>query len=190
VKDREKIVYKVFEELGIKYEKRIHPPVYTCEESGKYTSDLRGSHCKNLFLRNKKGNNHCKNLFFRNKEGNNHYLVVVEENKTLNIKDFEKRINEKKLSFASEKRMMKYLGLAPGSVSIFGLINDKEKKVIVYLDEDVFTKGYINFHPNVNTATLNISTDDFKKYLKWCRNLTNKYQLSINNRTDYRSKYY
>ena len=159
MKDREKIVYKVFEELGIKYEKRIHQPVYTCEESRKYTSDLRGSH--------------CKNLFFRNKEGNNHYLVVVEENKTLNIKDFEKRINEKNLSFASEKRMMKYLGLAPGSVSIFGLINDKEKKVIVYLDEDVFTKGYINFHPNVNTATLNISTDDFKKYLKWCRNEIN-----------------
>lgn len=159
MKDREKIVYKVFKKLGIKYEKRIHPPVYTCEESGKYTSDLRGSHCKNLFLRNKKGNNH--------------YLVVVEESKTLNIKDFEKRINEKNLSFASEKRMMKYLGLTPGSVSIFGLINDKEKKVIVYLDEDVFTKGYINFHPNVNTATLNISTDDFKKYLKWCRNEIN-----------------
>lgn len=163
MEDREKIVYKLLEELGIKYEKRIHQPVYTCEESGKYTSDLRGSHCKNLFLRNKKGNNH--------------YLVVIEESKTLNIKDFEKRINEKNLSFASEKRMMKYLGLTPGSVSIFGLINDKEKKVVVYLDEKLFTKGYINFHPNVNTVTLNIDIDDFKKYLKWSGNEINRINI-------------
>ena len=159
MEDREKIVYKVLEELGINYEKLTHSPVYTCEESAKYTSNLRGIHCKNLFLRNKKGNNH--------------YLIVIEENKTLNIKDFGKKINEKNLSFASEKRMMKYLELTPGSVSIFGLINDKEKEVIVYLDEDIFLKGYINFHPNVNTTTLNISTDDFKKYLEWCGNEIN-----------------
>ncbi len=164
MEDKEKLVYDILEKLEINYEKRAHPPVYTSEEANKYTSDLKGIHCKNLFLRNGKGNKH--------------YLVVIKENKKLNINDFEKNINEKNIGFASEKRMIKYLGLTPGSVSIFGLINDKENEVIVYLDYDIFKEEYVNFHPNINTSTLNFSANDLSKFLKWCGNKINIISIS------------
>lgn len=157
--DNEMKVYEVLEKLNIDYEKYDHPAVFTCREADIYTSGLKGVHTKNLFLRNKKGDSH--------------YLVVMCEDKILDIKSFGEIISEKNISFASPERMMKYLKLTPGSVSIFGIINDTEHSVKVYMDEDIMKEEFINSHPNVNTSTLVIKVSDILRFLEESEN---KYQ--------------
>lgn len=154
--EKEKRVYEVLDDLGISYNRHEHPPVYTVEEAEKQWTDIIGAHCKNLFLRNKKGNRH--------------YLVILEASKAADLKSLNKLLGEDRLSFASEKRLMKYLDLETGAVSAFGLINDKENHVKVVIDEDLTKAEAVNFHPNVNTATVGISFPDFEKYLTWCKN--------------------
>ncbi len=149
-------LYKVFKELNINFEYYEHPPVPTIEEAKKYWVDLVATH--------------CKNIFFRNHKGNRHYLVILEHTRALAIHDLEKRLKQGKLSFASTKRMQKYLGLSPGSVSPFGLINDKENHVHVYIDENLKKSEKISFHPNINTASLVISYKDFERFLEWTGN--------------------
>ncbi|HSW96335.1 MAG TPA: prolyl-tRNA synthetase associated domain-containing protein [Candidatus Saccharimonadales bacterium] len=148
-------IYSVLEKIGIPYEEYEHPPVFTVEETEKYERG-NGTPSKNLFLRNKKGNKH--------------YLVVLEANKRIDLKNLEVLLQEKGLSFASSERMMQYLGLTPGSVSPLGLINDINQEVSVIVDKDLLKSEKQGFHPNVNTATLVIKTDDFKKFLDWTKN--------------------
>ncbi len=107
----------------------------------------------------------CKNIFFRNHKGNRHYLVILEHKRSLNIHQLEQKLHQGKLTFASEKRLEKHLGLKPGSVSPFGLINDKENHVYVFIDEQLASTEEISFHPNDNHATLVIKNTDFKKLL-------------------------
>jgi Ala-tRNA(Pro) deacylase len=149
-------LYKTLEKLNINFEYYEHPPAPTIEEAKKYWVDLKATH--------------CKNIFFRNHKGNRHYLVILEHTQALNIHDLEKRLKQGKLSFASEKRMVKYLGLKPGSVSPFGLINDKEKHVYIFLDKNLRNSDKISFHPNINTASLIISFKDFERFLEWSGN--------------------
>ena len=149
-------LYKTLEELDIKFEYYEHPPAPTIEEAKKYWKDLVATH--------------CKNIFFRNHKGNRHYLVILEHTQALDIHDLEKRLKQGKLSFASPKRMLKYLGVAPGSVTPFGLINDKENHVHIFLDENLKKSESISFHPNINTASLVIDFKDFEKYLEWSGN--------------------
>ena len=113
----------------------------------------------------KDGSKHCKNLFFRNHKGNRHYLVVLDCERDLDIHDLEKRLHQGKLSFASPQRMEKYLGLQPGSVSPFGLINDVDNHVHLFLDENLKKENSLSFHPNDNRATVVISNDEFIRYL-------------------------
>ena len=113
---------------------------------------------------------HCKNLFFRNHKGNRHYLVILEHANKLAIHDLEQRLRQGKLSLGSEKRLMNYLGLTPGSVSPFGLINDLENHVHVFLDKTLESAEKLSFHPNINTASLIISHRDFIKFLEWSGN--------------------
>ena len=113
----------------------------------------------------KDGSKHCKNLFFRNHKGNRHYLVVLDCERDLDIHDLEKRLHQGKLSFASLQRMEKYLGLQPGSVSPFGLINDTENHVHLFLDENLKNEQSLSFHPNDNHATVVISNEEFMRYL-------------------------
>ena len=113
----------------------------------------------------KDGSKHCKNLFFRNHKGNRHYLVVLDCERDLDIHDLEKRLHQGKLSFASPQRMEKYLGLQPGSVSPFGLINDTENHVHLFLDENLQNEQSLSFHPNDNHATVVISNEEFMRYL-------------------------
>jgi Ala-tRNA(Pro) deacylase len=152
--DREKQAYLVLESLGISFSKHEHPPVFTVEQAEQHWKEIKGAHCKNLFLRNKKGNRH--------------YLVILLSRKSADLKALTRRLGEDRLSFASPERLMKYLGLEPGAVSPFGLINDKNKEVCVVVDEDLKSEAYVNFHPNVNTATLGLSFADFEKFLSWC----------------------
>lgn len=147
----EESVYSVLDELGIEYEKHTHPPVYTVEEANEHWADIKGGH--------------TKNLFFRNKKGNRHFLVILDHGKSLDIKKLQAKIGAGTLSFASDRRLDEHLGLTKGSVSSFGLINDEKKAVEVMIDKDLMNGEYINFHPNVNTATVTITVDDFKKFL-------------------------
>ncbi len=112
------------------------------------------------------GSKHCKNLFFRNHKGNRHYLVVFDSNQSLAIHDLEQRLKQGKLTFASEQRMEKYLGLKPGSVSPFGLINDTENHVHLFLDKNLLNETSLSFHPNDNRATIVITQNEFQRYLK------------------------
>ena len=152
----QKELYETFKKLNIEFEYYEHPPVPTVEEAIRYWKGMDATK--------------CKNLFFRNHKGNRHYLVILEHTQALDIHDLEKRLKQGKLSFASPKRMLKYLGLTPGSVSPFGLINDKENHVHVFLDENLKKSETISFHPNINTASIVISYSDFEKYLSWVGN--------------------
>jgi Ala-tRNA(Pro) deacylase len=96
--------------------------------------------------------------------------VILEHSKDLSIHDLEKRLKQGKLSFASDQRLDKYLGLTPGSVSPFGLINDHSKHVHVFLDENLKQAKKISFHPCINTASLVISYEDFQRFLEWTGN--------------------
>lgn len=149
-------LYRILNELNIPFEYYEHPPAPTIEEAIKYWEDLQATH--------------CKNIFFRNHKGNRHYLVILEHRQALDIHDLEKRLKQGKLTFASPERMMKYLGLTPGSVTPFGLINDKANHVHVFLDENLKKSDKISFHPCINTASLVISFHDFEKFMKWTGN--------------------
>lgn len=159
-------LYAVLKQLNINYEYHEHPPTPTIEDVMMYWKDMDALH--------------CKNLFFRNHKGNRHYLVVLNCNMLLDIHDLEKRLKQGKLSFASEQRMEKYLGLKPGSVSPFGLINDEKKHVHVFLDNSLQESTKISFHPNINTASLVIAFGDFMKYLAWTGNVYEFVQLYDN----------
>lgn len=149
----EKKVYEILERLGISFHKYEHPPVYTVSQAEKHWQNIPGAHCKNLFLRNKKGNHH--------------YLVILDASKRADLRDLAKKIGEDRLSFGSPKRLQRYLGLEPGAVSPFGLINDVNKEVEVIIDSDLRQAAQINFHPNVNTATIGLKFLDFEKFLTW-----------------------
>ena len=152
---REKVL-EVLDGLNINYEIHEHPPVPTVEEARPYWSKINATH--------------CKNLFFRNHKGNRHYLVILRHDRQLNIRDLEQRLKQGKISFASPKRIEKYLGLAGGSVSVFGLTNDKENHVHLFLDEALKKAERITFHPNENTATVVITFDSFIAFLNWSGN--------------------
>jgi len=149
-------LYKILEELDIGFEYHEHPPVATIEAAMKYWHGIDSTH--------------CKNLFFRNHKGNRHYLVFIEHSNRLAIRDLEQRLKQGKLSLGSDQRLMRYLGLTPGSVSPFGLMNDQENHVYVFLDATLKTAEKLSFHPNINTASLIISFGDLIKFLKWSGN--------------------
>jgi Ala-tRNA(Pro) deacylase len=149
-------IYNVLDELGIEYEKHEHEAVFTVEEADRHRGRLTGGQTKNLFLRNKKGNRH--------------YLLVAEAHKKVDLKRVRERIGERGLSFASPKRLKDHLDLEPGSVSPFGIIHDRDQKVVVLIDQDVLRHESLAFHPNVNTATIIIRTEDFRRFLEHCGN--------------------
>jgi Ala-tRNA(Pro) deacylase len=149
-------LYLLFEKLNIQFEYHEHPPLATIEDTK--------THWKNY------NSGRCKNIFFRNHKGDRHYLVILEHLRQLNIRDLEKRLKQGKLTFASDFRLKKYLGIEPGSVSPFGLINDSEKHVHLFIDEKLKEFDRLTFHPNINTASLVLSKSDFLKFLEYTGN--------------------
>ena len=149
-------LYRLFERLAIQFEYHEHPPLATIEDARIHWKDYDSGR--------------CKNIFFRNHKGDKHYLVILEHLRQLNIKDLEKRLKQGKLTFASDQRLKKYLGVEPGSVSPFGIINDTEKHVHLFIDEKLKEFDRLAFHPNINTASLVISKSDFLKFLEYTGN--------------------
>ncbi len=139
--------------IGIKYRLHEHEALATVETALKYWINWDGIACKNLFLRNKKGNRH--------------FLVVLEHDTDFSLKLLKKRIENQHFSFASEQRLEKHLGLSPGSVSPIGLLNDKENNVELIMDINLEKAKKLLFHPNENTATIEISFEDLIKLLAY-----------------------
>ena len=149
--DRKEQVLKKLDELNIKYELIDHPPVYTIEETENLNLEEKGHIVKNLFL--------------KNYNGEKHYLMVVKGDKKADLKSIKSQIQSSTLSFASEERLEKYLGLLKGAVTPLGIINDKDQCVNVVIDDDLKNQALIGVHPNVNTATVFISYDDMIKFI-------------------------
>ena len=142
---------KFLKDNNIEFKEYNHKPLFTVEESKKLRGKIIGNHTKNLFLRDKK-----KNFF----------LLSCSENKTIDLKKLRNPINANNLSFASNEYLNDMLGLTPGSVSPFGLINDIQKKTKFYLDEDLLKAQYINFHPLINNSTLGLTVKHFLNFIR------------------------
>jgi len=137
-------------DLNLEFDVHEHPAVYTVEEAQQHCSHIQGCHCKNLFLKTKK-----KKL----------WLVVLEDNTAIDLKNLAALVGEKAWSFASPERLLEHLGVEPGSVTPFSLINDIENKVNVAIEDKILQSESANFHPLVNTATLNISANGLRAFL-------------------------
>ena len=149
--NRSKVLEKL-KELEIQYEIYEHPPLDTIEIAQQYWKDIDATH--------------CKNLFFRNHKGNKHYLCIIKDTTPFNLKPLEKQLKQGKLSFGSEKRLEKYLGVKPGSVSPFGLINDQEHHVHLFIDQQLKQSDKVSYHPNDNTASVVISFTDLIRFIE------------------------
>ena len=146
-------LYDFLDSLNISYEKIEHEAFPTCEASGDF------------YQKNNMGVD-CKNIFLRNKRGKRHYLVILKKEKILDIPALAEHLGEhRKMGFASDERLKKFLGLQPGSVTPFALISPNAAEVSVVVDPDIFAHEFVHFHPLRNTATLKISTADFQKFL-------------------------
>jgi Ala-tRNA(Pro) deacylase len=144
-------IYHFLTSHSISYERVDHPAVYTCEQAERLVPPMPGADTKNLLVRDKKGRRH--------------FLVVVGYEKAVDLKALSPLLDVNGLSFASPERLMKYLGIEPGSVSLLAIINDIECAVDVILDEDLWQADVLKCHPLVNTSTLAIRRTDIEKIL-------------------------
>ena len=142
-------LYHFLDEYQISYKKFDHSPVYTVEESKKLSPAMSGGKTKNLFVRDKKGKHHI--------------LLTVEQDKRVDLKKVSEFIGYGRLSFCSPERLLKYLGVEPGSVSLLGILNDQAGEVEILIDEDLWKKQYLLCHPLVNTSTLRLGREELVK---------------------------
>ena len=138
-------------ELGIAHRTVEHEPVFTVEQAKQHRGVLPGHHIKNLFLRNKK---------------EEMWLVVALEDRRIDLKQLGEILGAGRLSFGSPERLMTWLGVEPGSVTPFSVINDTARKVTLVLDRGLEQGGPINAHPLTNTMTSAISLDDLQRFFE------------------------
>jgi Ala-tRNA(Pro) deacylase len=145
-------IFEALRALGISYELYEHPPVFNSDDAAAHWREIPdGTPVKNLFLRNKKGDRH--------------YLVVLGIEKQADLRTLVKVVGDDRLSFGSPERLMKHLGVTPGSVSPLGLIFDRTRSVRVIVDSDLRTARRLILHPNDNTASLTIDGPDLERFL-------------------------
>lgn len=143
-------VYDFLDNLGVNYQRVDHVAAMTMEA------------CKEIDEILGEGTSICKNLFLCNRQETDFYLLLLPGYKNFKTKYVSSQIGSARLSFASERYMEQYLDITPGSVSIMGLMNDKEKKVQLLIDEDVMKYEYFGCHPCINTSSLKIRMDDLR----------------------------
>lgn len=136
--------------LGIASTTRRHPPVHTVEEAKALRGDIPGGHCKNLFLKDKK---------------DQLWLVVALEERPIDLKTLDKRIGAARLSFGKAELLREVLGVEPGSVTPFALLNDRDRRVRVVLDQGMMQIRPLNYHPMHNAATTTIQPEDLLRFL-------------------------
>ena len=138
--------------MGIQFKIVEHEPAYTTEEADKYIEGYDGVRTKTMFICNKKKTNY--------------YMIIMDDSKILDMNKFKEIVSEKQMKMASEESLKEKLGIKPGMVSPFGLLNNDEKDVKIYMDKEIITEEIMTFHPNDNTKTLFITTKDLFKYFE------------------------
>ncbi len=144
--EKEIRVYDLLDSLGIEYSRIDHEPAMTMEVCEEIDRILEATICKNLFL--------C------NRQETEFYLLMMPGDKPFKTKDLSAQIGSARLSFAKSEYMEEFLDITPGSVSVLGLMNDKNKRVKLLIESDVFNGEYIGCHPCINTSSLRIKTQD------------------------------
>jgi Ala-tRNA(Pro) deacylase len=145
-------LFAFLDSLEIPHTTKTHPAVFTVSESESLRDEIPGGHTKNLFVKDKK---------------DQYFVLTVEERASVDLKTVHKMIGaSSRVSFGRPEMMMEYLGVAPGSVTVFGAINDTGVKVTVVLDEDLMKYEIINGHPLSNEATTSIGRDDLLRFLE------------------------
>lgn len=144
-------VIQYLSQNNIDFKLHEHPAVYTCEEAELYCGAIPGLSCKNLFLVDKKSQRY--------------FLVIVPAYLKTDLKKLSALSGVARLSFASSDILQEKLGVQPGSVSPFGLINPESNNVEVYIHTEVYNADIVSFHPNRNTASLELTRDMFRAYL-------------------------
>lgn len=146
-------IYNFIKNKNIWYEITEHKAVYNMEELNEIDLPYKEYDGKNIFVRDDKKRNY--------------YLITIKGNKKVDLKIFSNTYHTRRLSFASENDLINILNLKPGSVTPLGLLNDRESKVIFYLDEDFLNdQGIIGIHPNDNTATIWLKVQDLINIIK------------------------
>lgn len=145
--EKEIAVYDLLDSLGIAYERVDHEAAFTMEACAAVDRVLAPAIV-------------CKNLFLCNAQKTKFYLLMISEGKKFKTKEISHQINSPRLSFAPLEYMEEYLDITPGSVSVMGLMNDKENRVALLIDEDVLSEEYFGCHPCINTSSLRMKTED------------------------------
>lgn len=143
-------LFACFHQLGISVTTHHHPPAFTVEQGNEVWGHIAGIHCKNLFLKDGKGQL---------------WLVVAPAHTRIDLKSLPKRIGAARLSFANAQLLAEVLGVEPGSVTPFSLINDVAHQVRPVLDSWMMAQPLLNYHPLRNHMTTTISADDFRRFL-------------------------
>ena len=153
---------RMLNDNGFEYFVEEHAPLFTVEDSKSLRGQIEGAHSKNLFLKDAKAN------FF---------LISIEESASIDLKKTMQQIQSKKLSFAKPEYLQDILGIEPGSVSPFALLNDTKKQVKFYLDRSFLDSETVNFHSLINTATVNISLQNLIELIEKYHNPVNYINL-------------
>jgi Ala-tRNA(Pro) deacylase len=145
-------LFAFFDERGIRVTNVTHPPLFTVADSQALRGEIPGGHTKNLFLKDKK---------------DNYFLVTVEEEASVDLKSIHQKIGAAgRVSFGKPQALFDLLGVQPGAVTTFGVINDSEGKVKVVIDSGLLEHRIINAHPLTNDATTSIAREDLLKFLR------------------------
>lgn len=144
-------LFALLDELGIAHQTKDHKPVFTVEESAEIKADMPGAHTKNLFLKDK---------------GGNFFLICAESQAQIKVNKLHPHLGCKRLSFGKAEYLMEHLGVAPGSVCLFSVMNDKDANVRLIIDKTLADADIVNFHPLLNDATTAISSEDMIKFAK------------------------
>lgn len=146
--DKEMRVYDLLDSLGVEYERIDHEPAMTMEICEQIDASLGALICKNLFL--------C------NRQQTDFYLLMMPADKPFKTKDLSAQIGSSRLSFATAEFMEEFLDITPGSVSVMGLMNDKDRRVRLLIDADVLKEEYVGCHPCINTSSLRLRIADLR----------------------------
>lgn len=160
--EREVRVYDLLDTLGVWYERVDHEPAMTmevCAQIDEAFGRVRGAEAASIEDRE----SHpviCKNLFLCNRQKTRYYLLMMPGDKKFLTKDLSAQINSARLSFAGDDDMLELLDVTPGSVSVMGLMNDRENRVQLLIDSDVLRSDYVGCHPCMNTSSLRLKVSD------------------------------
>ncbi len=157
-------LFQKFDDLGITHSTEHHDPVFTVEQAQALCADLPGGHCKNLFLKDRNGDL---------------YLLVCLQETRVDLKAFRRLIGAKNLSFGKPELLMEVLGVEPGSVTPFSLINDTERRVSVVLEKRMAEMDLLNYHPLINSMTTQVTRDGLAAFLKDCGHEVQTLDLDI-----------